>query len=596
MRSHNVVIFVYTKPDAWLSEGYMKTKTRNKHKHSHLKHLTATLGILFLTACASGNSETQPQGLEVKFLVGSALKDFCTQAAQQFNQTNPKLDNGKEFYLSCAAKGSGDVVTTMNNLAQQLKTGSLKPDAPEFPTLISVDGEIYQAQLIAAINSIFSGQKYIPEITDSPLLATSPMVFIAPTDVAAGLKKQPDLYKVLVTAKNYRELDPNSPQLPIYFVQTAPTRSNSGLQTLVAQFVSVSGKRPEQLTIADVQNYQTQIQNIQSKVTRYGVSTDSLATDMVKNGPFWASVGSVYESSVIKANSNLQPNQTRYEAIYPQATFTSNMRAILPTAPWVSADEKAAAEKVIEYLRSPQTQKIATELGLRPGVPGVELGAKFTPQFGVNPNAKYDSLRPPKPEVVAAMLKSWQEFAKKPSQVVIVVDSSGSMSGNKLPAVQTTLRNYIQNLGPKEQITLIDFDSEIRQPVSADGTPQGRDRGIQFISSLQAEGGTSLYDAALYARNWLVQNPRKDAINAVVILTDGEDSGSKINLEQLRQELQKSGFNTDQRIAFFTVGYGKEGEFNPKVLQEIAQLNSGYYRRGDPDTISSLMSDLQVEF
>jgi Ca-activated chloride channel family protein len=162
--------------------------------------------------------------------------------------------------------------------------------------------------------------------------------------------------------------------------------------------------------------------------------------------------------------------------------------------------------------------------------------------------------------------------------------------------VQNTLRNYVESLGPKEQIALIDFDSEIRSPVLVDGTPQGRDRGMQFIANLQVNGGTRLYDAALYARNWLVSHPRKDAINAVVILTDGEDSGSKIRLEQLRQELDKSNFKSDQRIAFFTVGYGKEGEFNPKVLQQIAQLNGGYYRQGDPTTISTLMSDLQVEF
>jgi Ca-activated chloride channel family protein len=299
---------------------------------------------------------------------------------------------------------------------------------------------------------------------------------------------------------------------------------------------------------------------------------------------------------VIQANSNLQAGGTPYQAIYPKATFTSNMRAILPTAPWVSADEKAAAQKVIEYLRSPSSQKIATELGLRPGVPGVELGSKFTPEFGVNPDAKYDSLRPPQPEVVAAMLKSWQEFAKKPSKVVVVVDSSGSMQGNKLPAVQNTLRQYIETLGPKEQIALIDFDSEIRPPIQVDGTPQGRDRGMQFIASLQVDGGTKLYDSALYARNWLQQNLRQDAINAVVILTDGEDSGSQTTLNQLRQELEKSNFTSDQRIAFFTVGYGEEGEFNPEVLQQIAQLNGGYYRKGDPETISLLMSDLQVEF
>ncbi|MDY6898297.1 MAG: VWA domain-containing protein [Cyanobacteriota bacterium] len=554
----------------------------------------SVLGALFLSACNSpGNSK---EGFEVKFLVGSALKEFCNQAAEQFNATKPKLENGKAFYLNCEAKGSGDVVKEMTSLSEQLKAGTLQPEDTKFPTLVSVDGEIYHSQLLYQFNQIFPGQNYIPEITDAPLIANSPMVFMSPADVAAGLRKQEDLYKTLVTATNHKEIDSNSPQLPINFVHTAPTRSNSGLQTLVAQFASVSGKRPEQLTAADVQKYQSQIQKIQSKVTRYGVSTNTLATDMVKNGSFWASIGSVYESSVIQANSNLQSGQTRYEAIYPKATFTSNMRAILPSGTWVNADEKAAGEKVIEYLRTPQIQKIATDLGLRPGVPGVELGAKFTPQFGVKPDIKYDSLRPPQPQVVAAMLKSWQEFAKKPSQVVVVVDSSGSMSGNKLPAVQNTLRNYIQSLGPKEQIAIIDFDSEIRNPVKVDGSPQGQVNGMQFIGNLRADGGTRLYDSALQARNWLEKNLRKDAINAVVILTDGDDSESNIDLKQLSQELEKSNFNSDKRIAFFTVGYGKEGEFNPEVLKQIAELNGGYYRKGDPETISTLMADLQVEF
>lgn len=554
----------------------------------------SVLGGLFLSACDSTSDSTE--GFEVKFLVGSALKEFCNQAAEQFNATKPKLDNGKAFYLNCEAKGSGDVVAQMTSLSQQLKAGTLQPDDAKFPTLVSVDGEIYHSQLLYQFNQIFPGQNYIPEITDAPLIANSPMVFMAPADVAAGLRKQEDLYKTLVTAKTHKELDSSSPQLPINFVHTAPTRSNSGLQTLVAQFASVSGKRPEQLTAADVQKYQNQIQKIQSKVTRYGVSTNTLATDMVKNGSFWASIGSVYESSVIQANSNLQPGQSRYEAIYPQATFTSNMRAILPSGTWVNADEKAAAEKVIEYLRTPQVQKIATELGLRPGVPGVELGAKFNPQFGVKPDVKYDSLRPPQPQVVAAMLKSWQEFAKKPSQVVVVVDSSGSMSGEKLPAVQNTISNYIQSLGPKEQIALIDFDSEIRTPVKVNGTSEGQANGMQFIASLEADGGTRLYDSALEARNWLQQNLRKDAINAVVILTDGDDSGSNIDLNKLRQELEKSNFSSDKRIAFFTVGYGNEGEFNPEVLKQIAELNGGYYRKGNPESISTLMADLQVEF
>ena len=434
----------------------------------------AIVGILLLTACdGGGNNSTNNldnfNGLKIKFLVGSALGKFCEQAAQDFNSTNPQLDSGTAFRVECEAAGSGDVVSKLVTLATEFKNGTLQESSPEFPTIVSVDGEIYQSRLIYQMNQLFPGQNYIPEITESPLLANSPMVLMAQADIAKGLEKVDNPYKALVSAKNHRDIDPNAPSLPVNYVHTAPTRSNSGLQTLVTQFASVSGKRPETMTPADVQKFEAQVQQIQTKITRYGTSTSSLAKSMVKNGQFWASVGSVYESSVIDANSHLQPGQQRYQAVYPKATFTSNMRAILPKAPWVSTDEKAAAEKFIDYLRSQQVQKIATDLGLRPGIPGIPLGAKFSPEFGVNTQAKYDSLRPPKPEVVEAMLKSWQEVAKKPSLVVVVVDSSGSMEGEKLPAVQRTLQTYINSLGPKEQIALIDFDKEIRPPVLVDG-------------------------------------------------------------------------------------------------------------------------------
>ncbi|MDE5081833.1 MAG: VWA domain-containing protein [Trichodesmium sp. St18_bin1] len=557
-------------------------------------NLIPTLGVLFLGACAQPNNTLSSSGVEVKFLVGSALEKFCNQAATKLDQQQPLLDNGTPFSLKCEAKGSGDVVTEIVSLSQNLKSGAIQPESPEFPVLISLDGEIYHSQLLYKINQVYPGQNYIPQITDAPLLANSPMVFMASQEVASGLQKQSNIYQALVNSKTYRDLDSSSSNLPIHYVHTAPTRSNSGLQTLVAQFASVANKRPEQLTIADVQQYQPQIQKIQRKVTRYGVSTNSLARNMVKNGPFWASIASVYESSVIEANT--ANAQTTYQAIYPKSTFTSNMRAILPTAPWVSEEEKEAAEKVIDYLRSPATQKNLADLGLRPGIPGVPLGGKFSPEYGVDPNAKYDSLRAPQPEVVDAMIKSWQQFAKKPSQVVLVVDSSGSMKGDKLPAVQNTLRYYIEGLGPKEKIALIDFDSQIRTPVWVDGSAEGRDRGIQFISGLRPDGGTRLYDAALNARNLLQQNLRTDAINAVVVLTDGQDSNSRISLQELSNNLKQSGFNSDKRIAFFTIGYGQKGEFDAQVLKQIADQNGGYYRQGNPETIVNLMSNLQTEF
>ncbi|MEM9510965.1 MAG: extracellular solute-binding protein [Cyanobacteria bacterium P01_E01_bin.35] len=536
------------------------------------------------------------QGFEVKFLVGSDLAQFCQQAATRLNQTRPKIDSGENYYLSCEAKGSGDVVQDVLNLAQQLKSGNIPAEAADFPTLLAVDGEIYQSQLVYQMDKLFPGQEYIPNITDSPLIAFSPMVFMTTEQLAPGLEQSKNPYLTLATTENHQQLDPNAPAIPLSYVHTAPTRSNSGLQTLVSQFAAVARKQPEDLTLADVTKYQEQVKQIQSKITRYGKSTGNLALSMTENGVFWASVGSVYESLVIVANSQSGNNQTKYQAVYPPATFGSNMRAMLANAPWIRNEEQEAAQDIIEYLRSPETQAIAADLGLRPGVPGVALGGKFSALYGVQPQPKYDSYRPPQPEVVEAMLNSWQTYAKKSSQVVVLIDTSGSMQGTKLATIKSTLLNYIQNLGEKEQITLIAFDSQIDPPVTIKGNQAGKDKGIEFISQLKAGGGTRLYDSSLYARDWLMQNFRNDAINAVLVLTDGEDSGSQINLDQLSQRLRESNFESGESIAFFTVGYGREGEFNPQALQAIAELNGGYYRQGNPQTISNLMADLQVEF
>ncbi len=558
------------------------------------RHLLAPLVALGVILTGCGVNLSQSRGLEIKLLLGSALDDFCEQAITRFNQQNPTLQDGQPFFATCEAKGSGDVVTTLTNLAQRYQSGQIQAESPEFPTLLSVDGEIYHSQLIYRMNQLFPGQDYIPSITDSPLLAHSPMVLMTTTELAPGLQQVDDLYQTLVNVETHQEIDPASPPIPVHFVHTAPTRSNSGLQTLVAQFASVSGKRPEDLTLADVQTYQADVAKIQNKITRYGVSTSSLARSMAQNGVFWASIGSVYESLVIRVNS--QAGSASFQAVYPQATFSSNMRAIVPNAPWVSPAEQAAAEQIIDFLRDPQTQEIALQQGLRPGTVGVPLGPQFSASLGVEANPQYDSYRPPDPEVVAAMIEAWQTVAKKASRVVVIVDSSGSMAGNKISSVQQTLQTYIDNLGPREEVALIDFDSMIRDPVLVDGSEAGRNEAIQFIASLEAEGGTLLYDATLAGQRWLQQNLRPDAINAVLVLTDGNDSGSSLDLAQLLQTLETTGFTSDQRIAFFTIGYGRQGDFNASVLEAIANQNGGYYSKGDPDTIAQLMERLQLEF
>ena len=145
-------------------------------------------------------------------------------------------------------------------------------------------------------------------------------------------------------------------------------------------------------------------------------------------------------------------------------------------------------------------------------------------------------------------------------------------------------------------ILWIDFDSRIQKPVVVDGSDAGQQRGQAFLSGLKADGGTHLHDAVLAGRNWLKQTGQKEEILAVVVLTDGRDQGSTTTLSMLQEELRRSGFEGDDRIAVFSVGYGEAGAFDSTTLQALADGNGGDYLQGTPDTIRSLLNNLQLSF
>ncbi|MCP9792184.1 VWA domain-containing protein [Vulcanococcus limneticus Candia 3F8] len=556
--------------------------------------IAGALAPLALLPLLASCGQLSAASLEITMLVGSALGGFCKEAAATIERDPPRLPDGTRVLLRCRASGSGDVVSEMEGHARAVLQGGGRADDPAIPTLVSVDGEIYQELLRHRLQAIAPGRSLIPPSADAPALATSPMVLMTTPALVKGLQR-PQPFLALARADTHQQLDPTGPPQPIRFVQTAPTRSNSGLQTLVAMVAEVSGKRPEQLTLADVKAHAAAVAAIQKHVTRYGSSTDELARTMQRNGVFWASVASVYESSVVAANGRREPGQEALVAVYPRATYTSTMRAILPTAPWVSAQERQAAALLIERLQQPAIQRIAADQGLRPANPAVPM-RRITAAYGADPRAVYDSLRAPSPEVVEAIITTWRNQVKKPSRVALVVDSSGSMQGDKLPSAQRSLQAYLAQTGPRDVLGLIDFDSTVREPVELSGGPADAAKVMTFVSGLKADGGTRLYDAVEAGRNWLRRTRKPGEILAVVVLTDGNDAGSRLSLETLEAELRRSGFASDDRIGVFTIGYGSSGNYDAAALRRIAESNGGVFVEGTPDSILKRMEQLQQSF
>jgi Ca-activated chloride channel family protein len=81
----------------------------------------------------------------------------------------------------------------------------------------------------------------------------------------------------------------------------------------------------------------------------------------------------------------------------------------------------------------------------------------------------------------------------------------------------------------------------------------------------------------------------------VVVLTDGVDSGSQLSLGGLQEQLRRSGFEGDERIGVFTIGYGG-GDYNADALRQIAEANGGEFVEGTVDSIRRRMEALQLAF
>lgn len=123
--------------------------------------------------------------------------------------------------------------------------------------------------------------------------------------------------------------------------------------------------------------------------------------------------------------------------------------------------------------------------------------------------------------------------------VMLVLDSSGSMAqSNKLATAKRAARAYLGALPSDVRVGLIAFADEaaIRVAPTTDRSVVG-----SALDALAASGSTALNDAVVLA----VRQLGTDGSRNVVLLSDGEDEGSRANATQARSALTKSGVVLD---------------------------------------------------
>ena len=166
--------------------------------------------------------------------------------------------------------------------------------------------------------------------------------------------------------------------------------------------------------------------------------------------------------------------------------------------------------------------------------------------------------------------------------VTLVIDRSGSMTGEAIEQAQEAAANLIKRLDARDRLNVISFSDEV-DPLFASPQPLDKDtraRAIGFAERLRAGGGT---DIALALKTAIADQDRKSERPRVIIfMTDGQSEAQQA-LEAAKADVG------DARV--FTMGLGKE--VNRALLQRIAAIKRGRFVYVDsPTSLDSETSKL----
>jgi len=91
--------------------------------------------------------------------------------------------------------------------------------------------------------------------------------------------------------------------------------------------------------------------------------------------------------------------------------------------------------------------------------------------------------------------------------LVFVLDTSGSMAGEKMQQAKAALRYCLQRLGNRDRFGLVTFSSEARKFREALADIGARDDALYHVDRLEATGGTNINEALLAATDLLRNSP-----------------------------------------------------------------------------------------
>ncbi|HUS94184.1 MAG TPA: substrate-binding and VWA domain-containing protein [Patescibacteria group bacterium] len=524
---------------------------------------------LAIVACSLGSNDGPPRNAAVvEAVANSSLEAWLSPTVDQFNGAELKTAEGSNVYVVPTFIDSGQAVA-------EIADGEINP------SLWIPEEEVWVNILRDQGNGNFA--------SDCESVATSPLVIAMWRSAAESLGWPGlplgwlDIGSLAADPSAWAYYSGGEFGDSLRLGHTHPGLSGSGASTLLA-LVQAAQSKTDSVTIEDIEQpiVQASVSAFEAAVSWFSASTADLSQAMAQRGNQFLGAAVMYESDVVNSGiGELVP-------IYPlEGSFVATHPACLNSdSPY---ETREATQIFRDYLIGEEAQQLAVSSGLRPVNSNVVLGPPLTADFGVDLSEPKRLFSPPSVETVYSAQELWQS-ARKDVNLVMLLDVSGSMSGNKIENMRQAAIQFVEQMGDDDYLTIIAFSDSLPVIVEHQQVGPARDQIIAAIDNLNAAGDTALYDAVGVGALIIDETKSPDTTNALVVLTDGQDTYSyRYAFDQALMDLA-AGNDT----SVFTIAYGDDADRD--VLTQLALGANGNFFVGDEASIAAIYQELSAAF
>ncbi|RMG97557.1 MAG: VWA domain-containing protein [Chloroflexi bacterium] len=539
-----------------------------RHQGLFLLILLLAVSSLACSLFTDGGADEPPRNaVVVRVVANASLQPWLETAVSNFNAADIKNTEGNPYFVILDTVESGQAVI---NLSQEDNYTLWIPEEQVWVNVLADQG-----------NASYTN--------DCQSVAESPLVIAMWRSVAESLGWPGlplgwlDIGSLAADQSAWRYYSGGEFGDTFRLGHTHPGLSGTGASTLLA-LVHAAQSKTNAVNSEDIQQpiVQASVGAFEGAVAWFSNNTNTLGATMSERGIQYLGAAVMYESTVVHyGNGNIVP-------VYPlEGTFVATFPACINESK--TAEEQEGARRFREYLLSVEGQETAVRFGLRPVNEAVTPGPPLDEAHGVDLSQPEIIFAPPTLDSIYAVQELWQA-ARKDVNLVMLLDTSGSMRGDKIENMRNAAIQFVQQMGDEDFITLIAFSTEPEILAQHVQVGPNRDKIINAITNLHAEGDTTLYDAIGLGATIIGETNSVDTTNAMVVLTDGKDTRSyRYSFDSLLISMATANDTT-----VFTIAYGRDADNN--VLQELATQANGNFYLGDEASIAAIYDEMSAAF